>query len=382
MMARQVFRSNALRPFNIMLVSPAFVYGGLERVILDLVEALDRERFRPMICSLYPPATGMKPRLDAAGVPFFAFDKGDGVSLRLVVDLARLFRRERVDLVNAHDIGATFYAGPAARWAGIRRVVHTDHSQVLGLTRRLGLFGAILRHTAARATTVSEHLRRFLVEKLRYPADRVQVIPNGMDLSAYGNPVTDRRAEFGFEPGDKVIGACGRLTEQKGMLHLVRALPELLKTHPAARLLIVGDGPQRADLSAEAAKSGVGDRVTLTGNRDDLPELMRAMDLFALPSLWEGQPLVLLEAMAAGVPIVATDVGGDAEVLGGEKYGTLVPPSDPATLAAALKGLLDDPVAARARADAARAHVFAERTHTAMARQYELLFSSLLNTEH
>ena len=302
-------------PFQVMFVTPAFVYGGLERVILDLVKALDRERFGPMICSLYPPAPGMKPRLDAAGIPFFALDKGDGVNLRLVLELARLFRRERVDLVNAHDIGATFYAGPAARLAGIRRVVHTDHSQVLGLRRRLGMFGAVLRHTAARATTVSEHLRRFLVEKLRYPAARVQVIPNGMDLSAYEKPSADRRAEFGFGPEDKVIGACGRLTEQKGMIHLVRALPGLLKAQPAARLLIVGDGPQRGELAAEAAERGVGARVTLTGNRDDLPGLMRTMDVFALPSLWEGQPLVLLEAMAAGVPIVATEVGGDAEVL-------------------------------------------------------------------
>ena len=367
-------------PFQVMFVTPAFVYGGLERVILDLVKALDRERFGPMICSLYPPAPGMKPRLDAAGIPFFALDKGDGVNLRLVLELARLFRRERVDLVNAHDIGATFYAGPAARWAGIRSVVHTDHSQVLGLTRRLGLFGAVLRHTAARATTVSEHLRRFLVERMGYPSARAQVIPNGMDLSSYEKPAPDRRAEFGFGADARVIGACGRLTEQKGMLHLVRALPGLLKAQPAARLLIIGDGPQRADLSAEAAKAGVGDRVTLTGNRDDLPELMRTMDAFALPSLWEGQPLVLLEAMAAGVPIVATDVGGDAEVLGGGKYGTLVPPADDAALAEALRQTLEQPEAARQRAASARTHVYAERTHTAMARRYEALYEDLLKS--
>jgi glycosyltransferase involved in cell wall biosynthesis len=367
-----------LRPFNIMFVTPAFVYGGLERVILDLVAALDRGRFRPMICSLYPPAPGMVPRLEAAGVPFFALDKGDGVNLRLPFQLARLFRRERVDLVNAHDIGATFYAGPAARLVGIQRVVHTDHSQVLGLTRRLSIFGAVLRYGTARATTVSDHLRQFLVETLHYPAARVQVIPNGMDLSVYEKPATDRRAEFGFSADDRVIGAIGRLTEQKGMIHLVRALPALRETHPGARLLIVGDGSQRAELETEAARFGMGGRVTLTGNRDDIPDLLRLMDVFALPSLWEGQPLVLIEAMAAGTPIVATDVGGVSEVLGSGKYGVLIPAADPVALSVALQRILDDPATSRRTAAEARAHAFKNLTHSAMARQYETLFESML----
>lgn len=374
--------SPAPRRPRILFVTPAFVYGGLERVILDLIAAMDRERFSPMICSLYPPAPGMVPRLEAAGMPFFALDKGDGVNLRLPFQLARLFRRERVDLVNAHDIGATFYAGPAARLAGIRRVVHTDHSQVLGLTRRLSVFAAVLRYGTARATTVSEHLRRFLIETLHYPAGRVQVIPNGMDLSAYEKPARPARPEFEFTADDRVIGAIGRLTQQKGMIHLVRALPALRETHPCARLLIVGDGSQRAELEAEAARLGVGGRVTFAGTRDDIPDLLRLMDVFTLPSLWEGQPLVLIEAMAAGVPIVATDVGGDAEVLGGGKYGALIPAADPAALAAALRRVLDDPAASRRIAEEARAHVFAERTHTAMARKYEALFDALLNAEH
>lgn len=366
------------RKYKVLFVTPAFVYGGLERVILDLVRALNREKFEFMICSLFPPAEGMRPRLEQANVPFVALNKGEGINFRLVSDLARLIRRERVDLVNAHDIGATVYAAPASWRAGRVPVVHTDHSQILGIRRRRALFAAVLRWGTVRATTVSEHLRRFFIHELRYPADRITVIPNGMDLSAYDGPATITRAEFGFGPGDRIVGAIGRLTEQKGMIYLVRALGELAAEDPAIRGLIVGEGPDRPVLEQEAERWNVRDRIRFVGVRDDVPDLLRMMDVFVLPSLWEGQPLVLIEAMAAGTPIVASRVGGVPELLGDGARGLLVPPGDPKALAEAIRLALARPNEVIERIEAGRRHAREERSVASMAARYAALFEEVL----
>lgn len=372
--------SDKAEPFNILFVTPAFVFGGLERVILDLLRELDRSRFRPLLSSLYPPVPEMAQRIAALDVPFFPLDKGDGVNPRLVGQLARIMREQRVDLVNAHDIGATFYAAPAARWAGVRRVIHTDHSQILGIRRRLWAFGAVLRYGVTLATTVSDDLRNFLVEKIGMRPDRVMTLPNGIDLAACA-PKKDRetvRRELGFAPGDRLIGAIGRLVEQKGMAYLIQALRAVRAAFPSARVLVIGDGPLREELKAEAERLELGEAVTLAGIREDIPDLLGAMDVFALPSLWEGQPLVLIEAMAARTPIVSSDVGGCAEILKYGRFGLLVPPGDPGALAGALRTVLSEPEPARRRAEAALAHAQAELSHTAMAHRYESVFESLL----
>jgi glycosyltransferase involved in cell wall biosynthesis len=168
-------------------------------------------------------------------------------------------------------------------------------------------------------------------------------VHNGIDLRPY--KTVDRlgaRRQLGFQDSELLIGAIGRLAPQKGFVHLIRAMPQVLAAVPNARLVLAGDGPLERELKDEAVECGVAERVQFLGFRRDILELLTAFDIFALPSLWEGLSISLIEALAAGKPIVATDIDGNREVIDNLETGLLVPPADAGAFAAALLRLLTD----------------------------------------
>jgi glycosyltransferase involved in cell wall biosynthesis len=289
-------------------------------------------------------------------------------------------RRERVRLVNAHDIGATLYAAPAARLAGVRRLVHTDHSQILTKKKLLPVCRWIMKNWVSFSITVSHDLERFLTEAMRVPVSRVRTVPNAVDAARFasGADTTRLRRELGLGETDFVIGSIGRLMTQKGYEHLLRAFPEIAREKPGARLLLVGDGELRGELEALARTLGIEKAVLFTGIRRDVPELLRLFDVFALASLWEGQPITLMEAMAAGKAIVVTDVGDNARILGAGSRGVVVKPGDPGALAGAVVGFARDP--ALAAALGARAQEYAANAFNvqSMVKRYEEVFSAVM----
>jgi glycosyltransferase involved in cell wall biosynthesis len=206
---------------------------------------------------------------------------------------------------------------------------------------------------------VSHDLRRILSDELRVPR-RVQVIHNGIDGERFVAAERDGvRRELGL--GDAfVVGTAAVLTRQKGLFHLLEAARLVKAADPGIRFVVAGDGPLRAELEARARTLGVDDVVRFVGYRRDVPELLAALDLHVMPSLWEGLPLALLEALASGKPIVATRVGGNPEVVEDGVNGLVVPPADPAAIARAVLALRRDP-AARARMQAANLERFARR---------------------
>ena len=362
-----------------MFVVPCFGYGGLEQVLINIVRDLDRSRFTPSFCSLVEPEPDLYAELKGHDLACHVIEKGDGVKPSLPLKLSRLFRAERVDLVNAHDIGATFYAAPAASLGRVPAFVHTDHSQILAKTKYPGVYRWIWKNLVDFSITVSEDLEEHLVARYGVRPDRVCTIPNGIDTGRFaaGGRTAELRDELGISAGDRVIGTIGRLMRQKGMPYLLEAFRILHAGAPGTTLVIVGDGEERDGLEKLARESGIADKVIFAGIRRDIPDLLAMFDIFTLASLWEGQPITIMEAMAAGRPIVATDAGGTAEVLDSGRYGIIVPKEDPEALARSIRELLDDPARAGRLGEEARIRAEAELSSAAMTKKYEEVFESV-----
>jgi len=366
---------------NLMFVVPCFGFGGLEQVVINIVEGLDRSRYNPSFCSLLTPVPEMFEKIKALDLPCYVLDKGEGFNYRLPFRIARLLRTNDIDLINAHDIGATLFAAFATRLAGNGKIVHTDHSQILTKRKFMPIYRWVLRRQVAYSITVSEDLRRFLISKFGLEAERIVTIPNGIDIDRFAGErdTSYLYREFGIDAKARIIGSVGRLTEQKGMRYLIEAFGAINREAPDARLVIVGDGELRGRLEELANVLSIRDKVVFTGIRKDMPELLDLFEIFVLPSLWEGQPLTIVEAMAAGKPIVATDVGGNAEILESGRYGVIVPPESPAALADAVLGLLRDQSAAGQMGADARAYCARELSSVSMVRRYERVYKAVLS---
>jgi len=291
-----------------------------------------------------------------------------------VVALWRLFRRARPAIVHTHTSKAGFIGRLAARLAGVPAVIHQPHGHVFyGYwgPRRTALFVALERLAAPWTDAivtltpreVDEHLERGIGRAAQYA-----VVPSGVPTAALRAAAPSRaaaRARLGLAAGAFVVAGVGRLVPIKGFDLLVAALPDVLARVPSTQVVLVGDGAERAALQARAAALGVGDRLRITGAVTDVTVYLAAADVLVAPSRNEGMGRVLVEALALGVPVVGTAVGGIPDVIVDGECGVLVPPEDPPALAEALADLGLD-VARRAKLAAAAAP-HAEAFSTAVA---------------
>jgi glycosyltransferase involved in cell wall biosynthesis len=302
---------------------------------------------------------------------------------RIVLRLRALMRKHRVDAVQAH-MGEANLLGTLAAWlAAVPRRFPTFHSLVFvarggaddrrnRLARRtLRAFGRI----ATRFVAISEAVRVKVIESTGVAPERVVTVRNGIELPPPADPAlrARRRAELGVADGDPVAICVGRLSPAKGHPHLLRALALLVGEFPRLTCLLIGDGEERTQLERLASELGVAERVRFLGFRSDVAEWLALGDVFVLPSNWEGLPIALLEAMAAGLPAVATRVAGSVEVIR-DGNGLLVPPQDPPALAAALRSLLTDRAAAARMAARGQADVRAHFGIAAVCARYVELY--------
>ena len=356
------------------------VGGSTENTLLS-VTRMPRDEFASGLVSgrTVEPPPGMAEELALARVPWIHLTRLrrpvhpllDCLALR---DLGRAIRSLRPDLVHTHSSKAGFLGRLAARRARVPHIVHTPHGHVFHgyfagpLTRLFIGLERIAAPWTDRIVTLSEaeardHLRR----GIGVPGQFV-TIPSGVDLAplAIARPTP-------LVSGGPVVAAVARLVPVKGFHYLVDAAPEVLRRCPGARFLIVGDGERRAALEARTRAAGLTDRITFTGFREDVASVMAAADLVVLPSINEGMGRVLVMAMALGKPIVATRVGGVAELLGEGEAGLLVPPRDAGALAQAISSLLGDGSRAKALGEAGRRrapHYSAEAMLGDLARLY------------
>ena len=306
---------------------------------------------------------------------------------RVTLELARLFRQERLDLVSTHSSKAGIVGRLAARLASVPVVVHTVHGwgfheHMPARTRRTYevLERFLARHTD-RLASVSERTTRAGLEAGVGRPEQYVLIRSGVPLERFHPDEACRRrvrAGLGWPADGPVVGSVGRLSPQKNPLDFTRAAARIAATHPDARFLYVGDGPLRADIERELDATGLRDRVALAGLRDDVPDLLRALDVFVLTSLWEGMPRVVLQALATGVPVVAYDIAGIAEAVRDGRNGFTVPPGDVAALADHVIRLLDDDGQRAGLGRRAREDFDESFSEEGMLRRLDALYSGLL----
>jgi glycosyltransferase involved in cell wall biosynthesis len=350
---------------------------GVSRLFSWWFPRFDR-RFDVSLCGLKAPEPGSR-ALEEQGLRLTYLRRGP-FDPRILTDLVAHVRRRQARILHVHGYAAADFGRLAARLTGAALVLH-EHFADPRMPAYQGIADWVLAPLTDRAIAVSASTEEFLVRQRHVPAARVRVIYNGAPLTEFGrsDPATRRavRAEFGLLESACLIGSVGRLNAQKGHRFLIEAAARVRARRKDARFLIVGDGDLLEPLRAQAQTLGLNEEVIFTGHRNDIPALLQAMDVFCISSTYEGTPLALFEAMAAGKAVVSTSVDGCREILQHEATGLLVPPADSEALADALTRVVEDAplrtgLAQRAR-DASSRYDIAESV-----RSIESLYDELL----
>lgn len=350
-------------PLRIIHVMNGLGIAGMEVGVAKLVNRQDPARFAPLLCCLEFASDDARGLVDPK-IPIVVLGKRTGIDPTIVSKLVRLFRRERPHIVHSHNWATFLYTVVAAKLTRVPVLIHGEHGYEdhRAVMRRLGAKQFLARQVT-RLTTVSSHLERLLIERWNVPPERVTFIPNGIDLDRFplnGDSQSLRR-EFGLAPEHRVITSIGRFVPVKDFPMLIRAFASVFAQHPESRLLLVGSG-DREDLVCLADVLGVRDAVLFPGSRLDVPALLALTDVYVNSSRIEGMSNTILEAMAAARPVVATDAGGNSELVREAENGFLVPPGDDSALAARVQQLLESSAMRSAMGRAGRRIV--ERHHS------------------
>ena len=360
--------------------------GGLENGLVNLINRMPASAFRHAIACVED-YSSFRDRLADPGVEVIALNRSQVGLWRMRRDIHALCRRLRPAIVHTRNLSGLDALMPA-RLAGVRRTVHGEHGwdvdDLKGEARRPALLRRLHAPLIRRYITVSKDLERYLVRRIGVGPARITQIYNGVDTARFA-PEPQRGREVlppGFAPpGAVVIGTVGRIQQVKDHATLLRAFAALAAADPAfaarARLAIVGDGPLLGDLRLLADTLGIAHLVWFPGNRTDVADVLRAFDVFALPSLNEGISNTILEAMASGLPVVATAVGGNVELIDDGLTGALVPPADAAALGNALAGYIAAPERRLAHGRQARAAATERFSLPAMVGNYQRVYEEL-----
>lgn len=370
--------------------------GGADKLGLEVARHLDRDRFEPIVCAFwqrgYAAEEHWRETLLADGAQvFFAAPRGPRFSLRgYAGGLRRIVAETRpgVAIVHSHFQLGSIAAILLRRSLHAQGLVRTAHGTSLhewsnnpiGRLCRFvftrSLFPLAFDQEVGVSVASTDSLNEAWGTRVaRKPA---VMIPNAIPAVAPASVSREaKRQELGFEPGEIVIGSVGRLSEQKGYVYLVRAAPFIFARYPQARIALTGDGELRGALEQEARTLGVADRIRFLGLRTDVPDIYRALDLFVSPSLWEGLPTVVLEAMAYGAPVVATGIPGTRDLLVDGDNGWLARPADPADLARAVLTALENRAAWPAVTARAAAETVPQYRIERIAARYGALYEKL-----
>lgn len=381
-----------LRRIRLLYMIPSFGTGGTECLVADLATHLDPNRFHLSVCVQHPGAigetltqrgyavhvlTGLRPRRSATSL-----GKLRSLTDR-VASLRNLVERERLDIVHTHHLGPLLHAYLAGFRCRNWKWVHTEHIRPdvdIGYPRWLERVARFMFSAPDVVTGVSDAVGDYLRERTHVTPEQVKVIYNGVDVDLFAGPYDGavKRRELGIPSEAWVIGLVASLRPQKNHALLLQAFTELLPEVPEARLVLAGDGESCSALEALADHLGVKGKVHFLGSRLDAPELFATFDVYCLPSHYEGMPLTVFEAMAAGKPVVATRVVGIREVVSHEETGLLVPPDDPHNLARSLLRIRREPHLGPTLVEAGRRYVNRHACLKDMVDRYAALYEQLL----
>jgi sugar transferase (PEP-CTERM/EpsH1 system associated) len=361
--------------------------GGFENGLINLIKHMPPDRYRHAIVCLKD-YSDFQSQLRTSGVEIINLNKREGKDFGHYLRMFKALRALQPDLIHTRNL-CGLEGQLVAALAGVKLRVHGEHGRAMGdlYGKRLKyqLLRRVLRPLIGHFIAVSADLEHWLIDSVGAEPERVSQIANGVDSVQFhprlGPPAAVGPAGF-MQDNVFVIGSVGRMTDVKNFPTLVDAFLRLIASpHPAhqrLRLLIVGDGPVRAECLAMLTRAGASHRAWLPGERSDIAQLMRAMDLFVLPSLAEGSSNTILEAMASGLPVVATAVGGNTELVHPGFTGILVPPRSPELMAAAIADYCRIPEMGARHGMRARSQVIARHSLPAMARSYVAVYDSLI----
>ncbi len=363
--------------------------GGLENGLVNLVDRLHDYR-HAIVC--LTEATDFRRRIRRGDVAIHELHKREGQDLALYHRLYRLLRRLRPAVVHTRNLAALECQLPA--WlAGVPVRIHGEHGWDVfdpeGGNRKYQWLRRAFRPLIHHYVPLSRQLEAYLTERIGVPAAKITRICNGVNTERFRPPEGGREPIPGCpftDPDLVLVGTVGRMHGVKDQVTLARAFAALLRAEPrlrrTVRLVMVGDGPLRRECGTVLAEAGLGDLAWLPGARDDVPRVLRGLDLFVLPSRAEGISNTILEAMATGLPVVATHVGGNGELVRDGVSGYLVPPADPARLAEAMAAYLKDPALRHAHGREGRRLAVAEYTLAGMCDAYGRLYARQLAERH
>jgi sugar transferase (PEP-CTERM/EpsH1 system associated) len=363
-----------------------FAIGGLENGIVNLINFLPPERYRHAIVSLTD-YTDFRQRIRRTDVPVLALHKSEGHDLGVYWRFWRILLKLRPTILHTRNLPTLEFAVLAAL-ARVRGRVHGEHGRDVydldGLSAKYRMLRRLAKPFVHQYITVSDELAHWLTTTISIPSSQVLHIYNGVDVQRF-TPRIGGRGSLGppgfATPNSFIIGTVGRMQTVKNQMLLVSAFVRLLAIQPIfrdrVRLVVVGDGPLREECLRILHEGGAANLAWLPGERDDIPEILRFLDLFVLPSLAEGISNTILEAMASGVAVVATRVGGNPELVRVEETGVLVPPEDPEALASALFSCVANPERVRSMGSAGRKRVESQFSVKVMVEKYLGVYDSL-----
>jgi glycosyltransferase involved in cell wall biosynthesis len=364
---------------KLMQITHDLAIGGLQQVVVNICRSINREKFDVSVLCLR--ALGeFVPEVEKLGVRvFYLPQKEKGTDYFSFLKVARILRQEQIDVIHTHNTQPFVDGTLGALLSGVKTIVHTDHARDFPDKIRYMVAEHLMSYFAYRVIGVSEHTTANLVHYEKISPRKIMTIENGLDGSRFQIEIDRpaKRKELGIKGSGPIIGLGVRLTEQKGITYLLQAMPEIIKAVPDVTLVIAGDGTLKNKLRHEAETLGIKEHILFLGSRLDVPQLLKLFDIYVLPSLWEGLPMVLLEAMAARCPIVATDVGGVSNMITDGKNGILVEPENPRRLANEIVTLLTNSELRQRLVENGARKFNADFTADRMTKKYEKLYQRM-----
>ncbi|MDD4899720.1 MAG: glycosyltransferase [Candidatus Omnitrophica bacterium] len=359
---------------NILYVIWSLGLGGAERALIELVKGLDKAKFTPIVCCLNDKGVFAQ-ELEENGIKVIALNKKRGIDFSVIGKISSIIKKNRIDIVHTHMWGGNLWGRIAAKLSRVPVVIATEQNVDTWKRPYHFVSDKLLGKYTDTLVAVSENVKDFYAEKTRLNRKKIKVIYNSVNLKKYEFSDSKRLDFIGNR--EITLGIIGRLVPQKGHRDFILAVKELLKDC-RVKGIVVGSGPLENELKEFSQNLGLNGNIVFIGLRQDIPELLKSIDILILPSLREGLPLTVLEAMACGVPVVATKVGGTPEVVINNHTGILIEPKDYMAIKDAVLRFMKDKDFSQQIVHNARKMVEEKFSAYAMARQHSSLYEELL----
>lgn len=330
---------------HVMQITHDLDLGGLQQVVYNICRTIDRDKFELSVLCLRKEGR-LADSVRELNVPVYCVAPPPGrTDYFLFRRVASLLRLKNADVIHTHNTQPFIDGTLGAVLAGVRTIIHTDHARQFPDKLRYMLAEKAMSLLSYRVVGCSEHTSMNLHKYERISKRKLITIENGIDPSRFRIEIDplEKRRQLNIKASGPIIGVAARLSAQKGIRYLIDAMPLVLQRIPNATLVIAGEGELEGELRERTAELNLHDSVRFIGPRNDIPELLKLFTVYVLPSLWEGLPMVILEAMAAGCPVIATDVGGNRRAVEDGVSGSLVKPAHSVELAESILRLLSSP---------------------------------------